>query len=69
MPGIAETTLFVQHVVMLSPQERHLLIGILLVLMIGGVVKACRSRVTVEQGPKEALPTLDAPPPKPGTVD
>ena len=40
---------------MLSPQERHLLTGILLVLMLGGLVKACRSRVTVEEGPKETL--------------
>jgi hypothetical protein len=46
---------------MLSPQERHLLIGILLVLMLGGLVKACRSRVTVVEVPKETLPSLDAP--------
>ena len=46
---------------MLSPQERHLLVGILLVLMLGGVVKACRSRVTVEHFPKETLPSLDPP--------
>jgi hypothetical protein len=46
---------------MLAPQERHLLVGILLVLMIGGVVRSCRTRVTVEQVPKETLPSLDPP--------
>jgi hypothetical protein len=46
---------------MLSPQERHLLVGILLVLMLGGVVKSCRSRVTAAEVPKEVLPSLDAP--------
>jgi hypothetical protein len=47
---------------MLSPQERHLLIGILMILMLGWVVKSCRSRVTVEQGPREVLPSVDAAP-------
>jgi hypothetical protein len=46
---------------MLSPQERHLLAGILMVLLLGGLVKSCRSRVRVEQGPKEALPSLEVP--------
>jgi hypothetical protein len=46
---------------MLSPQERHLVIGILLVLVLGATVKACRSRVTVEQGPKDTLPSVEAP--------
>jgi hypothetical protein len=49
---------------MLAPQERHLLVGILMVLMLGGVVKSCRSRVTVEQVPREVLPSLDEPPAK-----
>jgi len=46
---------------MLSPDERKLLIAILLVLMLGGVVKACRSQVTVNEAPKEVLPSLDPP--------
>jgi hypothetical protein len=46
---------------MLSPQERHLLTGVLLVLLLGGLVKACRTRVIPENGPAEALPSLDAP--------
>jgi hypothetical protein len=46
---------------MLSPQERHLIIGILLVLALGATVKACRSRSLVEQGPKETLPSVAAP--------
>jgi hypothetical protein len=49
---------------MLSPDERKLIIAILLVLMLGGVVKACRSRVAVEEVPREVLPSLD-PPAKP----
>lgn len=44
---------------MLSPQERHLLIAVALVLILGGVVKACRTRVEVEVAPRENLPTLD----------
>lgn len=46
---------------MFSPQERHLLIVIALVLLLGAVVKGCRSRVTVEAMPREDLPSLDAP--------
>lgn len=46
---------------MLSPEERKLLTGILLVLMLGAVVKACRSRVTVGEVPREVLPSLDSP--------
>lgn len=46
---------------MFSPQERHLLLVIALVLVLGAVVKGCRSRVTVEAMPREELPTLDAP--------
>jgi hypothetical protein len=45
---------------MLSPQERHLLAGILMVLLLGGVMKSCRARVTVEKGPAEALPSVEA---------
>ena len=46
---------------MLSPEERKLLTGILLVLMLGAVVKTCRSRVEVRPIPKEELPSLDPP--------
>ena len=46
---------------MLSPAERKLLIGILLVLLLGAAVKHCRQRVTVEEIPREVLPSLDAP--------
>lgn len=45
---------------MLSPEERKLLTGILLVLLLGAVVKACRGRVNVEDIPVEELPTLDS---------
>jgi hypothetical protein len=46
---------------MLAPQERHLLVGILMVLLLGWGVKSCRDRVTVEHFPKETLPSLDPP--------
>jgi hypothetical protein len=53
---------------MLSPQERHLLIGILLILLLGALVRGCRTRVTSERGAAEALPSLDGTaPPKPVT--
>ena len=52
---------------MFAPQERKLIIGILLLLMMGGVVKSCRHRVTVVEGDDgrpdliEALPVTTAP--------
>ena len=47
---------------MLSPEERHLIIGIMLLLLLGAAVKSCRSHVRVQDIPKEELPSLDASP-------
>jgi hypothetical protein len=44
---------------MLSPEERKLITTILLVILLGAVVKACRSNVTMEEIPKDPLPSLD----------
>ena len=38
---------------MLSPEERRLIIGICLLLMLGAVVKSCRHRVTLENLPPD----------------
>ncbi|MFZ4767819.1 MAG: hypothetical protein ACOYMN_22960 [Roseimicrobium sp.] len=47
---------------MLSPEERHLLIGIMLVLLLGAMVKSYRTHVREINIPKEELTTLDARP-------
>jgi hypothetical protein len=50
---------------MLSPQERHLLITVFLVLVLGALVKSCRHRVTMAEIPKskesviQAVPSVD----------
>ena len=45
---------------MISTHERIILITIGLVLLLGAVVKSCRSRVTVEKIPMENLPSVPA---------
>jgi hypothetical protein len=44
---------------MLSPQERQIVVVLLLVLVLGTVVKACRPGGWVEQTSGERLPSLD----------
>lgn len=46
---------------MLSPQERKLLTGILLLLLLGVAVKAWRNRVMEADIPHEVIPGLDIP--------
>lgn len=41
---------------MLSPEERRLIVGILLLLLFGAGVKACRPPVRVQEIPKETVP-------------
>ena len=45
----------------LSPSERILLLAILAVVLLGTVVRTCRSRVEVQERPREVLPTVEAP--------
>jgi len=44
---------------MLAPAERHLVIGIILLLTFGGIVKSCRHRVSVEDSNPEKLPSVE----------
>jgi hypothetical protein len=62
---ITDYCLLITGSAMLSPQERHIIIGSMMVLVLGATVKACRSRVEVEQGPKVNLPSVQAAPAKP----
>lgn len=51
---------------MLSPQERHLLIAIALLLLMGGLVKSCRSRTVEADLPRQPAPaTLPESPAEP----
>jgi hypothetical protein len=45
---------------MLSPDERNLLVGVLLLLLLGAAVNACRHRVVVDQVPPEDLPGVES---------
>lgn len=45
----------------LSPSERILLLAILVVLLLGTVVRSCRSRVEVRKGPPQVLPAVETP--------
>ena len=44
---------------MLSPDERKLIAGILALLLLGTLVRTCRSRSTVESMPKVELPSVE----------
>lgn len=44
---------------MLSPQERKLIIGILLLLLFGAVVKGWRNRAVQTDIPHEEIPSLE----------
>lgn len=41
---------------MLSPEERRLIIGILVLLLFGAMIDACRSRVVTQETGKTVLP-------------
>lgn len=46
---------------MLSPQERKLLTGILMLLLLGAVIKGCRHRAVETDIPHEEIPGLPIP--------
>ena len=45
---------------MVAPEERNLIIAFVLLLLLGGIVRSCRHRVTVEEFPPEKLPSIEA---------
>lgn len=54
---------------MLSPQERKLLIGILLLLLLGAAVKGWRNKTEQVNIPHEEIPGLETPPKSGSTTD
>lgn len=54
---------------MFSSEERRLIIGICLLLVLGAVVKACRHQVVVEELPPEEREKLERLPETPASAD
>lgn len=60
--GLAVLCLAVFYLLMLSPQERKLLIGILLLLLLGAAVKGWRNKAEQVDIPQEEIPGLESAP-------